>query len=58
MEAETLSDAERAELATLAEESEGVAVARAEAVGELTRRHNVSPDQALAALNRKEQRRG
>ena len=51
LENETLTNAERAELSTLAEESEWVAVARAEAVGGLARRYNVPPDQALAAQN-------
>lgn len=51
LENETLTKPERAELAALAEESEWVAVARAEAVSELMRRYHVSCEEALAALN-------
>lgn len=58
LEAETLTTAERAELIALAEESERVALARVEAVSELARRYNVSPEEALAALRQEEPPRG
>lgn len=58
LEAETLTEAERAELLALSEESERVSLARVEAVGELMRLYHVSHEEALAELNKGNNRRG
>ncbi len=58
LEAETISDSERAELAALAEQSERATVARLEAVAQLVKQHGISRQQALAALNQGTKRRG